>query len=218
MKYWRIVVLVALLLLLSGCKQSTNEEIYYKIQKKLNTIESYQCIAKIQVNNQGQETEYVFQQTFKAPNQYRLEVLAPEGLKGNLTIYNGKTAWLKHPSINQTWKIDNFQQSQEQLMFIGYFLKNYISSKESDYEVEEVEGEKYLVMETSIPGGNYYFASQKLWVRTKDALPLKLLIYDEKKNIRFKVYYSDFVYNPQLDDNIFYVVEEEDVGLLLEER
>lgn len=209
LKYWKVIILLGLLLILVACKQPTNEEVYYEIQKKLSTMESYQCIAKIQVINQDQEREYIFQQSFKGPNQYRLEVLSPEGLKGNLTLYNGKTAWLRHPAINQTWKIDNFQQSPEQLMFIGYFLRNYVTSKESKFEIESFEGEDYLVMETKIPGGNYYFDHQKLWVDKKQKVPVKLYVYDEKNSVCFRVYYENFEYNPKLEDNLFHLMDEE---------
>lgn len=208
MKYRKIVILTGLVLSLVACKQSTDENIYYEVQKKLSTIESYQCTARIQVIDQEREVEYVFKQSFKAPNKYRLEVLAPEGLKGNLTVYNGKTGWLQHPSINQTFKIDGFEQSQEQFMFIGYFLENYITSKESEFQLESLESRDCIVMETTIPGGNHYFDYQRLWVDKKHKVPVKLYIYDEKDNIRFRVYYEDFIYNPELEDNLFYLTDD----------
>lgn len=208
LKSWKVIVLLGLLFVLIACKQPTNEEVYYEIQKKLSEMESYQCIAKIQVMNQNQATEYVFQQSFKVPNQYRLEVLSPENLKGSLTMYNGKTAWLQHPAINQTWKLDNFQQSPEQLMFIGYFLENYITSKESTFEIESIGEENYLIMETKIPGGNNYFDHQKLWFDKKQKVPVKLYIYDETGNLRFRVYYEDFTYNPELEESLFHLKDE----------
>ncbi|SET06289.1 Outer membrane lipoprotein-sorting protein [Natronincola peptidivorans] len=210
MKVWKVVILIGILSILSACQQPTDEEIYYKIQQKLSTMESYQCTAKIYANHEDEETEYIFLQAFKVPNQYRLEVISPEGLKGNLTIYNGRTAWLQHPSINQIWKIDDFHQSQEQLMFIGYFLRNYISSKEADFETEIIEDKEYLVMNTKIPGGNYYFDHQKLWVEKKQLVPTKLYIFDEKGNARFKVYYEDFLYNPKLQETLFHLSMEEE--------
>ncbi|AOY74839.1 germination lipoprotein GerS-related protein [Clostridium formicaceticum] len=206
MKHWKVVFIIfGMMYCLSACRQPTDEEMYYKIQQKISTMESYQCTVKIYIDNGKEEVEYVFQQIFKAPNQYRLEVLAPSTLKGNLTIYNGKTAWLYHPSINQVRKIDNFNQSQEQMMFIGYFLKNYITSKESVYETETLEGKDYFVLSTKIPGGNHYFSQQELWIEKQQMIPEKLYIYDAKGKTRFKVYYEDFIYNPVLDENLFHL-------------
>ncbi len=209
MKIWQIVIFAGLILALIACSQSTDEEIYYEIQEMLNTINSYQCIAKIKIICQEGETEYIFQQSYKAPNKYRLEVLSPQALEGNLTLYNGKTAWFKNPSINQIWKIDNFHQSQEQLMFLGYFLKNYISSKESNFETESLGSENYIIFETSIPGGNHYFDKQKLWVNKKNRLPEKLYIYDESGRVGFKVYYENFIYNLDMEEEFFYLLDKE---------
>ncbi|SDK96005.1 LolA family protein [Natronincola ferrireducens] len=209
MKYWRVVIILGLALMLVACQQPTNEEAYYKIQKKLADMESYQCKAKIYINQEGQEVEYTFLQSFKKPNQYRLEGLAPEGIRGNLTIYNGKTAWLWNPSINQIWKIDNFHQSQEQMMFIGYFLRNYVSSKEASFRAEGLQDKDYIILSTEIPGGNHYFAQQKLWVDKKEMIPLKLYIYDIKGNTRYRVYYEDFFYNFKLEDELFYLQQQE---------
>ncbi|AKL96765.1 outer membrane lipoprotein [Clostridium aceticum] len=206
MKYWKVVfIIIGTIYCLSACRQPTDEEMYYKAQQKISSIESYQCTAKIYIDNGKEEVEYIFQQTFKAPNLYRLEVTAPSTLQGNLTIYNGKTAWVYHPSINQVWKIDNFNQSQEQMMFIGHFLKNYMTSKESIYEKETLEGREYFVFSATIPGGTHYFSQQKLWVDKIEMIPQKLYIYDGKGNIRFRVYYEDFIYNPVLEEELFHL-------------
>ncbi|MCC5909076.1 MAG: outer membrane lipoprotein carrier protein LolA [Clostridiaceae bacterium] len=211
MKYWKVVVLMGIIFVLVACQQPTDEEIYYKIQKKFLSMESYQCTATIQMqHDDGEEIEYVFQQQFKNPNKYRLEALSPEGFKGNLTVYNGRTAWLYNSSINQTFKIDDFHRSPEQLMFIGYFLRNYTSTKEANLRFEKTNDDEFIVMETEIPGGNFYFDHQKLWFDKKDRTPVKLYIYDEKGNTHFRVYYKDFIYNPDLDDRLFYLPSEEE--------
>ncbi|WP_026476646.1 LolA family protein [Alkaliphilus transvaalensis] len=203
MKVLKIIVVMMLLTLLSGCQPPTDEEIYYKAQKKLGEMESYQTTAKIYVQREEIEQEYVFQQSFHYPNKYHLEVLFPENLKGNLTISNGRTAWIKHPSINQVWRMEQFEQSQEQLMFIGYFMRNLYNSGESTIERKIVEGKDFIVITTPLPGANYYFYQQRLWVDTKELVPTQLHIIDEKGKTRFKVLYEDFIYNPKLEEDLF---------------
>ncbi len=203
MKYWRIVIVIAIMVIMTACTQSTNEKAYYKIQKKFNTIESYQCIAKIKGSNGETTREYIFQQTFKSPNLYRLEGISPQIIKGNLIIYNGRTAWFRQASINQVYKIDNFNQSQEQIMFIGYFLQNHINSKLPRDQVNWQNSSQDIVLEAIIPGGNPYFAYQRLWINKKTKKPEKLYIYDERDRVVFKIFYQAFEYNLQLDDDIF---------------
>ncbi len=203
MKYLKVTVVIFLIALLTACQQPTNEEVFYKAQKKLGEMEGYQCTAKIYVQRENEEKEYIFKQTFQYPDKYRLEVLSPENLKGNLTISNGKTAWMKHPSINQVWKMDQFEQSQEQLMFIGYFMRNLLNSEETNLESKSLDGNDYIVITTTLPGGNYYFNEQKLWIDTEKMTPNKLYILDEKGKTRFRVTFEDFEYNPKLQEDLF---------------
>ncbi|MBM7614263.1 LolA family protein [Alkaliphilus hydrothermalis] len=203
MKFLKTALVLILLFSLIACQTPTDEELYYKAQKKLNEMEGYTTLAKIYVQRDAEEKEYIFQQTFQNPDKYRLEILAPENLKGNLTISNGKTAWIKHPAINQVWRMQDFEQSQEQLMFIGYFMRNLLNSEDSRVEREMIEGKSYGVITTSLPGGSYYFYEQKLWIDLKTLVPSHLHIVDEKGKVRFRVLYEDFVYNPKLEDSLF---------------
>lgn len=206
MKQIKLLLLICFLAaVIVGCKQPTDKELYYRVQKRLGELESYSCNAIIYVHSDNVENKYVFQQYFKFPNSYRLEVTSPENLKGNLTISNGKKAWILHPAINQVWKLESFEQSQEQLMFIGYFMQNFYNTEDSVISSEKLDNRHYIVIETPIPGGNQYFDKQKLWVDSKNLEPYQMHITDEKGIVRFRVYYEDFEFNPRLEDELFFL-------------
>lgn len=205
MKWAKLALILVLFLLLASCQQPTNEEIYYKAQKKLSELKAYQCTATIIVQRENEKKEYVFQQTFQYPDHYRLEVISPEELKGNVTLSNGKTAWVYHPSINQYWRLEPFDQSQEQLMFVGYFMKNLLNSEEATLQQEKIEGRDYIVITSPLPGGNSYFHQQRLWVDSQALIPYSLEIIDEKASVRFKVFYEDFTFNPELEEGFFHL-------------
>ncbi|GAB6085262.1 LolA family protein [Alkaliphilus crotonatoxidans] len=203
MKWGRLVLMLIPCLLLTACGQPTKEEVYYDAQKRLSEIKAYQCTALIKVQRENEEREYVFRQTFQYPDRYHLEVLAPEELKGNVTVSNGKTTWLHNPSINQYWRLEPFEKSQEQLMFIGYFMRNLFASEESTLEQRKVETGEQVGITTPLPGGGYYFQQQRLWIDVDSLMPQSLEIVDESGMIRFKVEYENFELNPELDDEIF---------------
>ncbi len=204
------LVICLLIFSLVACSQPTDQELYYEVQRKLGQLESYSCNAIIYVNSNNTENKYVFQQAFKAPSSYRLEVTSPESLEGNLTISNGKKAWMLHPAINQTWILDSFEQSQEQMMFIGYFMQNLFNTETSVISRQKLEGSSYIVIDTPIPGGNQYFDKQRLWVDTDKLEPYQMQIIDQRGVVRFRVYYEDFKYNPELGDELFYLKSAEE--------
>ncbi|KAB3534161.1 outer membrane lipoprotein carrier protein LolA [Alkaliphilus pronyensis] len=201
------IIGVLCFLCLTACKQPTNEEIYYKAQKKINAMESYSCIARIIAKGETGSREYVMEQIFKYPNKYRLEIIMPEELKGNATIYNGKMAWVIDPSINEIWRMNSFEGSKEQLLFIGYFMENVFSNGSSTI-LSKNEEKQLLTIETELPKNNYYFHSQKLWIDTRTLKPVELQILDEDKVIKFSVAFENFQYNPKLDDKLFYIHSE----------
>lgn len=205
MKLIKLLLIISLLTTLIACQQPTDKEFYYRAQKKLGELESYSCIAKIIVQGDNVENQYIFKQDFKSPNKYRIEVISPESLKGNLTISNGKTAWILHPAINQVWKMRDFEESQEQMLFIGYFIQNFFNAETSRITSEILKGEGYIIIEAPIPGGSQYFDKQRLWIDTKKLEPHKLYIFDKDGRTRFRVYYEEFKYNTKLNDNLFYL-------------
>lgn len=195
-----------------ACGQPTDEEVYYKIQKKLGELETYQCTTKISVIQGEEVKEYTYKQYYKNPNNYRLELLSPESVRGNLMVSNGKMAWVYSPTINHTYRIDSAQKFQKEILFIGYFMKNYMTSKESDIKSEMIDDQQLIVITTNIPGGNHYFSKQKLWVDKKELVPVQLHILDQQNNIRFRVIYEDFKFNPKLDEDIFHLNIQENKG------
>lgn len=193
------------MILITACSKPSDEEIYYEAHKKIMGIKGYETIVKMHTHTGESQRAYELKQIFMYPDKYRLEVISPKSMAGNMTIYNGKTAWIEHSAINQTWKMDNFQQSKEQLLFIGYFLQNFINSENSSYHSETLEGTEVIVITTELPGGNPHFYSQKLWMDQKDLVPIKLTIVDQNDKPRFEVYYEDFKINPDLDESLFYL-------------
>lgn len=206
MKFRKVVfLLIMVAVVVTACKKPSDEKTYYKVHKKMMGIKSYEATAQISSYMGDSSREYIFNQMFQYPDKYRLEVISPSSLEGNVTIFNGKVAWIKHASINQAWKMDDFIQSNEQLMFVGHFLKSFVDSENSSFHKENINGQNSIVITTEVPGGNPHFYKQRLWVSVKDYTPIRLSIMDEKEKARFEVYFKNFKINPKLDEKLFYL-------------
>lgn len=200
-----IFLLIMVVAFVTACGKPSDEKAYYKAHKKMMEMESYQTIAQVTSYVGDSTREYRFNQMFQYPDKYRSEVISPRSLEGNVTIYNGRVVWIKHASINQIWKMDNFEQSNEQLLFVGHFLKNFINSEASNYHKEKINGQNSIVITTEVPGGNPHFYKQKLWVRIGNYTPIQLSVMDEQEKTKFEVHFEDFKINPRLDEKLFYL-------------
>lgn len=186
-----------------GCYSKSDQEIFYKTQRLLNKIESYYCEVEIISTGNKESQRYFMKQWFKKPNKYKLEIVEPKNLKGKITISNGKKSWEYHPGIEQIWVMNNFSNSEEQNMFLGYFVKNCLNSENVEIRRKILSNVEYLIVDTDIPGNQVYFYKERLWIHIKKMEPVLLQVFDTQNKIRMEVKYHKFQYNPKLEDSIF---------------
>lgn len=203
MKNKLILIILFAILLLTGCSEKTDKEIFYDAQKKIVGIETYICTADITVYGNKKPQKYTVKQWFKAPDKCRIEIQSPESLRGKKTIYNGKRAWVSHPKIGQEWLMEKFSSSMEKKMFLGHFINNFLNTENATISRKIINDEDYIVMETEIPGNHPYFNKEKLLFDTKQYYPYRLQVFDIEDDVRIDVKFLSFSYNESIDDKIF---------------
>ncbi|MDK2918513.1 MAG: hypothetical protein PWQ37_1246 [Candidatus Petromonas sp.] len=204
LKYKVLIILFSIALLLQACREKTDEEIFYEAQKLIMNLNNYSCTAEITLYGNKSPETYVMKQWFYAPNKYKLEVKKPERLKGKITIYDGKRAWIRHPQIGQEWLMDDFENSVEQKMFLGHFIYNFVSSETGEIKKENMLKKEYVVLETEIPGNHPYFFKERLWFDIENYYPYRLEVLDQNGKIRIEINYHNFKYNEEkIKEDIF---------------
>ena len=178
MKKMLVGVIIVFATFLIGCEGPTNEEVYYEIQKNFNSIDIYQCLVDIKINESEKSQTYKAEHTYKHENQYKIKMLSPDDSAGIITVYNGKQAWLYHPQINQKKHIKEFKESSSKNVFLATFLENSLTSEYIDLSSEVIDNKEYIIITVEIPGNNKYRKTSKLWVGKDNLLPFKMNILD----------------------------------------
>lgn len=202
------ILIVFLITVFSGCSIKKDEvSTMEKIQNQLKNMESYQCTGTLtRISNKSQNV-YEIKQYYKSTGEYKLEMLAPEDVAGNYTVYNGESVFQYNPRI-QGKVIQGVPKSQmRNELFLGCFIKNYFQSEDVTVETGNMDIQKSTVLEAVIPGENKYTATEKLWIDEETLKPLKLVIYDTEGKERYIIEYKDFEYNIDIDENIFKIPE-----------
>lgn len=203
MKNKLIVTILFVILLLTACSEKTNEDLFYDAQKKIVSLDTYMCTAEITVQGNKSPQKYIAKQWFQAPDKYKIEIDEPEDLKGKVTIYNGKRAWICHPRIGQEWLMEDFLGSVEQKMFLGHFINNFLNTENVKLDKEIIDDKEYILLHTEIPGNHPYFNKERLWFDVKSYYPYRLQVLDKDNNVRVDVKYLNFSYNENIDNKIF---------------
>lgn len=193
MKYkWTAIICIIITLMIGiGCQKgkSTKEEIYKDFQDYILKIKSYKCKADIEVLGNRNSQKYSLIHEYKGSENYKLEVVGPNHLKGKTIEYKDGKIIVTNPDIKDKFIIPNVGEDSQHL-FIGDFIKNYLQGEEVKIEIKD----KYLVLTIPIPGNTKYFNKQILYIDTKEKNPAKLEILDQEGNNRFIVNYSEFEY------------------------
>lgn len=203
MKRFKLFFLVVILFFTSSCSKPTEENVFYEVQKYFNKIETYRCIVDVTVTGNKDTETYKAKHIFKKPNKYVIEILEPLENKGNITLYDGKQAWLYNKQVDESFIIKDLEQSLDKSLFVGYFLRSISTNERISMYFEEIEDKKYLVLEADIPGNNKHRSMEKLWIDSANYQPYKLVIYKDNGEIFTKVDYSEFKANVKIYDEDF---------------
>lgn len=155
------------------------------------------------VTNNRSTNDYVMKHYYKKAGKYRIEIASPEELKGQVTIYDGSSAYVFHPGIAQYLVTQNFIASMEHYAFAGAFLEHLEQDAGVRYAREKVGDKLYFVMEFDIENGSMYMQKEKIWFDVQELTPWKAEIYDKDGKATVQVYYDNFIMNPKLDDKLF---------------
>ena len=184
------VLCMCIILPLIGCskvKQQTKEEVYSDFQKKINYMTSYTCTANITAINNKSESKYIINHTYKKPSYYKLEIVAPENLKGKTIEYYENKIVIKNQSLGDVIELPKVGNNKLYL-FVGDFIQDY--ARKESVRMNFYSGD-LLALEIDIPE-NIYFSKQILYIDKKTKNPVKMEILDNEGEKKFIVEYTDF--------------------------
>lgn len=190
-KWMTLIIIIGLSVSFVGCQtgESTKEDVYEKFKEQVSKIDSYTCTAEVEVVGNKGKSNYTLKHYYKNPDNYKLEIISPENLKGKTMEYKGDKVLVKNPDIDDVIELPNDSKNQ-QYLFIGDFIKNYLQNDEILMNLSDSE----LVLEANIPGDSEYFSKQILYINKENKTPNKMEILDKEGNIRFTVKYDNFKY------------------------
>lgn len=203
MKFLRMLVMFILTITLFGCGKDNSVNGYKNIQEAIMNMESYTAdIHVTYISNKG-ESVYDIMQMAKKDGKYILKTNFPESMTGNIIMYDGSLIWHYNPQVDSKISVIDNERMERREINIFTFLENHLKSNDIAVETSSIDEEVYTILEAMIPSTNQYFANEKLWLNNKTNLPEKLIIYDTEGKERIIVEYSNFVYNPELEDSVF---------------
>lgn len=201
------LLLCTIPLLFCGCQKEEPQTPMAQIQQILTDMKGYTCIATITRTSNKGENQYETKQDFKSTGEYRLEMLAPEQVKGNYTVYDGERVCQYNPRLRDKVVKDVPLSQQRNELFLGQFLKNYMQSEGVSVETTALDESRCTVLEAVIPGNDATMATEKLWVDNETLTPVRFVIYNAEQKPTWQLDYTSFSFNPHFDESLFSIPE-----------
>jgi outer membrane lipoprotein-sorting protein len=153
----------------------------------LKDIKQYKSDVSIEVVNDIQTLLYKGQQTYKKDLGYKLDLG-----QGRTFIFKGDEVVVIDKENQRDYKVDKTFDEVFKYSFIGEYIGLIYTNEDLNFKKESINEEEFLLIELLIPGSNRNLSKGVLYVSTKDSLPKKLLIYDNKDRERIRVTYENF--------------------------
>lgn len=197
----KALLLCCTLLFLSGCQAANDGS---KAQQQLLEMKGYEAEAVVTRITDHGENSYTTKQYFEMENgKYRLEMVEPEEVKGNFTVYDGEKVYQFNPRTGTDMAVEVTPDQARNELFLGQFVKNYLQSEGVSMASATVGESDCIVLEAVIPGDFTYTATEKLWLDKETGLPVKMVIYDTQGQERYITEYESFTYTDSFEEGLF---------------
>lgn len=206
-KLFSLLLSFTLLFTVAACSREEPLSELESIQKQLAEMNGYTCTATLTRFSEKGEQIYETKQHYKSTGEYRLELLSPENVAGNYTIFDGEQLCQYNPRLDSSVIKDIPESQHRNELFLGQFISNYMQSEGVSVETAALDESRCVILEAIIPGNDGALASEKLWVDRKTHLPLRFIIYNADGEKRYQLDYSSFTYDPQFDASLFTIKE-----------
>ncbi|WP_458408335.1 LolA family protein [Anaerotignum sp.] len=206
-KIFSLFLSFSLLFSIVACSKEEPMTELESIQKQLAEMEGYTCTATLTRTGNRIEQTYETKQYCKSTGEYRLELLAPENVAGNYTIFDGEHICQYNPKLDSSIIKDVPESQHRNELFLNQFIANYMQSEGVSVETAALEESRCIVLEAVIPGNDADLSTEKLWVDRESLLPVRFVIYNADGEERYKMDYTSFEFDPQFDDTLFIIEE-----------
>ena len=176
---------------------------YERIHEALMNMHSFSAEATIKYISNKNTNEYITLQHAKMSGEYRIEVMGPDELAGNITVFDGTTIYQFNPNVSNQIAISVNETPERSQVFLTSFIRNYIASGQSAAEVGSFEEGEATIFEATIPEEHPYMHIQRLWMCNETLNPLQMIVFDAGGVERIVITYNSFEYDPELEAGLF---------------
>lgn len=191
MKRKIIILLMLIPLILTGCKNSKNNEVVEQLIKKIKNLNSYQLSGKLEILNNDDVYNYQVLVDYKKENYYKVDLKNLSNNHQQVILKNDEGVFVVTPSLNKSYKFEsNWPNNNSQIYLIDIIIEDL--EKDSNYEVIK-ENSNYIIKSNVNYPNNKSLKKQKLLVdENLNIKKVEILNEDEIPLMTLNIEYIDY--------------------------
>jgi len=208
MRFFMLLLVAVGALALSACAavaERVDVSAYERIHRQLMSMESFAAQATVTFNSNNNSHTYETIQHARISGEYRIEVVAPDNVAGNTTVFDGTTISQHNPRVDGRVSQTTTEAPERLEILLTSFVRNFVTSQEVSVTAAATDEGLTTVMEATIPGEHPYMATQSLWVSNETFLPTQMKVFDQNGAERIIVIFNSFEYDVEIDDAMFII-------------
>ncbi len=203
-----LALLVCTATFVFGCRKNTTTEVaeINKTEQVLQIVKEFEGFsARARVTYYLEEKEVVFTmlQDGTMDGKYRIELLEPEGLVGNVTYNDGTSIYHVNASRSKQAYVSANDYPERVEILLSSFVENYRNKTKDFSKIGETSDGQYIVLEGVIEGETTYIAKEQVVVDANTYKPIMLNIYKSNGEKFVTVEYIEVHYNPTFNPEYF---------------
>ena len=204
----KVLIIMGLLLLFTGCSNKNNNTKITKYIKKINNSEAYSIKGTMEITNDSDLYTYSISVLYKNPDYYKVNLINQSNNHEQVILKNKDGVYVVTPALNKSFK---FQSNWPDNSSQAYLLKSLTKDIGKNYKVNTKNNTYYITANVNYPN-NPDLTYQEVYFNSNGVLK-EVLVKDDNDITRIKVIFKDINLNDRINEEEFNIN-----GLIKEEN
>ncbi|MEW9503056.1 LolA family protein [Jeotgalibacillus marinus] len=184
---WSLLI-GCLVLVLSACGETTEEEAKSDLLDKVEDVEGYKATAKMVFETGEEPQEYDVEVWYSKPNYYRVHLKHAEEKQSQMIIRNDEGVFVLTPALNKSFRFDSdWPANGSQAYLVESLVKDIIEDEDATFT--EKDGMYVFESKTRYKHQNM-FPMQEVTFDKKTLTPVSVDVKDQEGNVKINLTFT----------------------------
>lgn len=197
-----LVAMIALFIVLGACGQKDAADIIRDLEKKLESMESYQTTGTMIINTGEQPLEYDLEVWYKDPHFYRIALTNQQKDVTQVVLRNDDGVFVLTPNLNKSFRFQSNWPNEQGQVYLYQTIIQSILNDEARQMAEDEDRTSY-VFDVRANYQNSTMTRQRIWLNQDQYEPTKVEIANDQAQVLVVVDFEKFQLNVPFDEDAF---------------